>query len=118
MNEKITIWHNLRCSKSRAAFNLLKENNIEAEVFYYLKEAISEKELKNLLKMLDMKASDLVRKTEKIYKELKLKDATESQLIKAMLANPRLIERPIVIKNNKAVIGRPIENVIELLELG
>jgi len=116
--EKITIWHNPRCSKSRATFNLLEENKIEMEVFKYLVEPSTEKDIKELLKKLDFTARDLMRKKEKIYKELDLKnEENEDKLIVAMVENPQLIERPIVVKGNKAVIGRPIENVTELLDI-
>ena len=116
--EKVTIWHNPRCSKSRATFNLLEENNIEMTVIKYLIEPSTEKKLKELLIKLDFTARDLMRKKEKIYKELDLKnEENEEKLITAMVQNPKLIERPIVIKGDKAVIGRPIDNVIELLGL-
>jgi arsenate reductase len=116
--EKVTIWHNPRYSKSRATFNLLEENNIEMTVIKYLIEPSTEKELKELLIKLDFTARDLMRKKEKIYKELDLKnEENEEKLITAMVQNPKLIERPIVIKGDKAVIGRPIDNVIELLGL-
>jgi len=115
--EKITIWHNPRCSKSRNSVALLEEKGIEAEVVKYLDEVPSVEELKNMLKMLGMSsARELMRTKEAVYKELNLKEETsEEALLKAMIANPKLIERPIVIKGNKAVIGRPIEKIIELL---
>jgi len=116
--EKITIWHNPRCSKSRATFNLLEENKIDMKVIKYLVDPPTENELKELLIKLDFTARDLMRKKEKIYKELDLKnEENEEKLITAMVQNPKLIERPIVIKGDKAVIGRPIDNVIELLGL-
>ncbi len=116
--EKITIWHNPRCSKSRATFNLLEENKIDMKVIKYLVDPPTESELKELLIKLDFTARDLMRKKEKIYKELDLKnEENEEKLITAMVQNPKLIERPIVIKGDKAVIGRPIDNVIELLGL-
>jgi len=115
--EKITIWHNPRCSKSRDSFKLLEEKGLEAEVVKYLEEVPTKEELQNMLKMLGMdSAQELMRKKETIYKELNLKDETsEEALLEAMIANPKLIERPIVIKGNRAVIGRPIEKVVELL---
>lgn len=115
--EKVTIWHNPRCSKSRNSNNLLEERDIEVEVFKYLDESITTEQLSDILSMLNMKPQELMRKGEDIYKELNLKDEEdEAKLIEAMIANPKLIERPIVIKGNRAVIGRPIENVVELLE--
>lgn len=115
--DKITIWHNPRCSKSRASLVLLEEKGIEAEVVKYLDEVPSKEALENMLKMLGMNsARELMRTKESIYQELNLKEErSEEALIKAMLTNPKLIERPIVVKGNKAVIGRPIEKVVELL---
>ena len=115
--EKITIWHNPRCSKSRDSFKLLEESGVEAEVVKYLEEVPTKEELQNMLKMLGMNsAQELMRTKEAIYKELNLKEeSSEEALLEAMIANPKLIERPIVVKGNRAVIGRPIEKVVELL---
>ena len=111
------IFHNPRCSKSRETLALIKSKKVEHEVFLYLEEKITQKYLKEVIAKLGIKASDLVRKSEKIYKEeFKDKTLTESQWIKAMVANPKLIERPIVIKGKKAVIGRPPENVLKLMK--
>jgi len=115
MND-IKIWHNPRCSKSRDSFKLLEEKGINAQVVKYLENVPTKEELRELLKMLDISARELMRTKEAIYKELNLKDETsEEALIEAMVANPKLIERPIVIRGNKAVIGRPIERVVELI---
>ena len=112
----IQIWHNPRCSKSRDSFKLLEEKGIDAEVVKYLENIPTKEELRELLQMLDMTARELMRTKEAVYKELNLKDETsEEALIEAMITNPKLIERPIVIRDNKAVIGRPIEKVIDLL---
>ena len=113
----ITLWHNPRCSKSRDSLKLLEERGIEAHVIKYLENVPSKEELKSILTMLGTNsARELMRTKEAVYKELNLKDETsEEKLIEAMLKNPKLIERPIIIKDNKAVIGRPIEKVIELL---
>jgi arsenate reductase len=114
--ETIKIWHNPRCSKSRDSFKLLEEKGIDAEVVKYLEDVPTKEELKELLGMLDMSARELMRTKEVVYKELNLKDeSSEEALIEAMVANPKLIERPIVIRGDKAVIGRPIEKVIELI---
>jgi len=114
--ESIKIWHNPRCSKSRDSFKLLEERGIDAEVVKYLENVPTKEELTELLKMLDMSARELMRTKEAVYKELNLKDEnSEEALIEAMVANPKLIERPIVIRGKKAVIGRPIEKVVELL---
>ena len=114
---KVTIWHNPRCSKSRNAVVLLEEQGVEAEVVKYLDTPPSKEELAQMLKMLGITARELMRTKEDIYKELKLKDVNdENALIEAMVANPKLIERPIVIKDGKAAIGRPIENIVELIK--
>ena len=113
---KVTIWHNPRCSKSRAVNTLLEEQGVEAEVVKYLDEELTISQLTELLGMLGIGSRELMRTKETIYKELNLKEENDPQkLIEAMVAHPKLIERPIVIKEGKAVIGRPIENVIELL---
>ena len=112
----ITIWHNPKCSKSRASFALLDEKDMDVEVVNYLDTPPTEDELKALLVMLGMQPRELMRTKEDIYKALNLKSEEDNAtLIKAMVENPKLIERPIVIKGDKAVIGRPIENVVELL---
>jgi arsenate reductase len=112
----IKIYHNTRCSKSREACSILAENNIEAEVIEYLKTPPTENEIKELLQMLKMKAEDIVRKNEALYKEKYAnKNLTEAQWVKVLSENPILIERPIIVKGKKAVIGRPPERVLELL---
>ncbi len=113
----VTIWYNPRCSKSRASLELLEEQNVETEVFKYLDETLTKEAINSLLKKLGMSARELMRTGEDIYKELGLKDINdEAKLVEAMVQNPRLIERPIVINGNVAVSGRPIENVIELIK--
>lgn len=113
----VTIWHNPRCSKSRNAATLLEEKGVDAEVVKYLDTPPSKEELVEMLKMLGISARELMRTKEAIYKELDLKNENdEEKLIAAMVDNPKLIERPIVIKDGKAAIGRPIENIIALLD--
>jgi len=113
----VTIWHNPRCSKSRAVNALLEEQGVEAEVVKYLDESLTVSQLKALLGLLGIEPRELMRTKEAIYRELNLKEENDPQkLIEAMVAHPKLIERPIVIKGDRAVIGRPIEKVIELLE--
>ena len=113
----IKIWHNPRCSKSRNALALLEENGVEAEVVKYLETPPTKEVLKEVLDMLGISARELMRTKEEIYKSLGLKDIEdEEKLIAAMVENPKLIERPIIIKEGKAVIGRPIENVLELID--
>lgn len=114
----IKIYHNPRCSKSRDSYKLLEEKNIDFETIEYLKTPLTKEELTTLLSKLDIPANELIRKGEQVYKDnFKGKDISESEWINAMIKYPKLIERPIVVKGNKAVIGRPIEKVIDLLEL-
>jgi arsenate reductase len=113
----IIIWHNPRCSKSRNAAQLLEEKGINAAIVKYLETPPTKGEIEVVLKMLGISARELMRTKEDIYKELGLKDVEdEEKLIEAMATHPKLIERPIVIKEGKAAIGRPIEKIIELLE--
>ena len=110
------VWHNPRCSKSRQALKLLEDQGVDARVYKYLDEKPSELEIKALLEALDISAKDLMRKKEEIYKTLGLaKVEDEDVLIKAMHENPQLIERPIIIKDSKAIIGRPPELVLDLI---
>ena len=115
--DKLTILHNPKCSKSREALKILEQNGINAEIVKYLDTPPSENELRNILKMLGINARDLMRTKEDIYKELNLKEVQdEDALIKAMAEYPKLIERPIIIKDNKAVVGRPPSKVLELIK--
>ncbi|OAD45033.1 arsenate reductase (glutaredoxin) [Polaribacter atrinae] len=112
----IKIYHNPRCSKSRQGLEILENSKKEFEIVKYLEEIPTEKELTEIIKLLDITPFQLVRKTEKIWKEnYKGKELSDSEIIKAMVANPKLIERPIIINNNKAVIGRPPENIISII---
>ena len=109
------IYHNPRCSKSRETLKLLQENNADFEVVEYLKTIPSRLELKDLLMKLNLKAEDIIRKTESVFKEkFKGKAFLEEEWIQIMIENPKLIERPIVVRGNKAVLGRPPENVKQL----
>ena len=112
-----TIHHNPRCSKSRQTLALLEERGIEPLVVDYLKAPPSAAELQAILKKLKMKPRDLIRKGEAVYKELGLdsEKLTDEKLIRAMVDNPILIERPIVVAGGKAKIGRPPESVLEIL---
>ena len=113
----ITIYHNPKCSKSREALAYLKEQGKEIEIREYLKDTPSKKELQALLKKLNVKATDIIRKGETIYKEnYKNKSLSEDEWIDILVEHPILIERPIVIHNQKAAIGRPLENVMALVE--
>ena len=110
------IYHNPRCRKSRETLALLENKGIKPEIVLYLDNPPSKKELKEIIAKLGIEAEQLVRKTEAIYKEnYKGKTLSESQWVKAMLDNPKLIERPIVINGKKAMIGRPPEKILEIL---
>jgi arsenate reductase len=111
----VTIWHNPRCSKSRQTLALLRENGVEPEVRLYLEDAPSPAELDAALEVLGLPPSGLVRKGEAEFKALGLKGAPEEAVLAAMAAHPRLIERPVVFKGGRAVLGRPPEAVLELL---
>ncbi len=113
----VTIYHNPRCSKSRQTLALIEEKGVTPEIVLYLESAPTADTLQGLLKKLGISARQLLRKGEDAYKEQNLKDdsLTEAQLIEAMTTYPKLIERPIVVKGDKAVLGRPPENVLELL---
>ncbi len=111
-----TIWHNPRCSKSRQTLALIEEKGIEPVIRTYLDDAPSEAEIKDVLALLNIEPRALMRTGEAIYKELGLKDVDDdAALIKAMAENPKLIERPVVIKGDKARLGRPPEGVLEIL---
>jgi arsenate reductase len=112
----IKIYHNSRCSKSRQGLCILEDSKKDFDVINYLETPPTVKELKELLKMLGFTPIQLVRKGEAIWKEnYKGKDLSDAEIIKAMIENPKLIERPIVVKGDKAVIGRPPENIEQLL---
>jgi len=117
MGDQIVIYHNPRCSKSRATLQLLQERGIEPEIIEYLKTPPSAARLKELLAMLDLSPRELMRKGEEPYKTLGLRDAglDDDTLVAAMVDNPILIERPIVVTDGKARLGRPPEQVLELL---
>ncbi len=115
--QNIQIWHNPKCSKSRNAMTLLEEKGIYADVVKYLESTPTKEQLTEVLKKLNMSARELLRTGEDVYKELNLKDESdEEKLINIMVENPILIERPIIIKGDIAVIARPIENLEELLK--
>jgi len=110
------IWHNNSCGKSRSALQILEENGIKPEVVKYLENPPTAKEIKDVLKKAGIKAHDLIRTGESIYKELyKGKTLSENEWIDAMVEHPILIERPVVIHGDKAVIARPPEKVLEIL---
>ena len=115
--KSVRIYHNPRCSKSRQTLALLESGGVEPEIVEYLKQAPEFDELDNILKMLGIEPRELMRRHEKPYQDNNLDDAALSRedLINAMIANPVLIERPIVIEGGRAIIGRPPEKVLELI---
>ncbi|MEE2683974.1 MAG: arsenate reductase (glutaredoxin) [Pseudomonadota bacterium] len=114
---KIIIYHNPRCSKSRAALKLLKEKNQDPEIFLYLQDILSQSKIRSLIKMLNIPIREILRKGEEEYKRNNLNDEniSDEELINFMIKFPKIIERPIIIKGDKAVIGRPPENILKLL---
>ena len=113
---KFKIYHNPRCSKSRQTLKILMDNGIEPEILEYLKDVPTIAVLKTVLKKLGLSPNQILRKGEAIFKEkYKGQDLSDDQWLAAMVENPKLIERPIVINGNKAVLGRPPENVLELI---
>ena len=112
----IRIIHNPRCSKSRQGVALLEDSGKEFTIVSYLKEPLTKQELVSILKKLEMEPLELVRKNESIWKEnYKGKTLSETEIIEAMIESPKLIERPIVINNKKAIVGRPPENIKQIL---
>jgi arsenate reductase len=113
----IRIFHNPRCSKSRATLALLQERGLEPEITLYLESPPDADELQSILQMLGLSARELMRKGEAEFREQGLADEslTESELIAALVASPRLIERPIVLANGRAAIGRPPDAVLNIL---
>lgn len=116
-SDNITIYINPKCSKCRLSLELLDVNNVDVKVIEYLNTPPDKAELTKILQLLNMEPRDLMRQFEAPYKELKLDDAclSKDQLIMAMIENPILIERPIVINGNKATIGRPPEKILDIL---
>jgi len=114
-SEPVTIWHNPRCGKSRAALALLRERGVEPQIVEYLKTPPSATELRTVLSKLGLKPEQLLRKGEDAYRALEGEALSEAQWLEAMTRNPILIERPIVIKGERARVGRPPEKVLELL---
>lgn len=111
-----TIWHNPRCSKSRQTLALIEEKEGTPDIRLYLDEGPSSDEIEAVLAMLEIEPRALMRKGEALYKELGLAAIDDNKaLIEAMVANPKLIERPVVIKDGKARLGRPPESVMEIL---
>ncbi len=114
--EGIKIYHNPRCRKSREALNIIQNHGVEPEVVLYLETPPSRKEIQDVLTKLEMSPIELVRKEEKLYKEsYRDKELSDEEWIRVLADNPKLIQRPVVIKGKKAIIGRPPESVEVLL---
>ena len=112
----ITIYHNTRWGKSRKTLQLLRDNGFEPNIIDYLKYPPNVKELKEICRKLDLTANDIIRKNEKEYKQLNIsRHDSNDDIINEIVRHPRLLERPIVIKGEKGIIGRPPENVLILL---
>jgi arsenate reductase (glutaredoxin) len=116
MSEMVRVYHNARCSKSRSACRLLEENGVTLEIVEYLKTPPARDELAGLLKKLGLPAEAIVRTGEDIYKsDFKGRTLSEDEWLDALVAHPILIERPIAVRGERAVLGRPPEKVLELL---
>jgi arsenate reductase len=116
MMQEVTIWHNARCSKSRSTLALLKEHGHEPSVVSYLEDVPSAHEITRVLGLLELEPRSLMRTKEAVYRELGLADESDDEaLIRAMVENPILIERPIVICGDRAAIGRPPESVLSVI---
>lgn len=113
----IKIYHNPRCSKSRQTLELINDRGIQPTIIEYLNTPPDKSELKNILALLNLKPRDLMRHKEQVYREMNLDDPnlSDEALIDAMIQNPILMERPIVITNGKAALGRPPETILEIL---
>lgn len=112
----ITIYHNPRCSKSRQGLAILENSGKEFTVVKYLDDTLTKSQLKKIISYLGINPIDLLRKNETIWKsDYKGKELSDEQIIKAMINNPKLIERPIVVNNTKAVVGRPPESILNIL---
>ena len=115
-NDKAVIYHNPKCSKSRETLQILQDNNVESEIIEYLDDPPTAQELKNIITMLGVSARELMRSTEPIYKETNLDDdMSDDDIIAAICENPVLLQRPIVVSGNKAIIGRPPSRVLEII---
>ena len=117
MKNKITIYHNPKCSKSRKALEIIKSKNIEPTIILYLVNKLSKAEVKNLLSKLGLSIRGIQRTGEEEFKnnDLKNENLSDDELLEFLIKFPKLLQRPIVVKNSKAVIGRPPENILNLL---
>jgi arsenate reductase len=114
-SDTMMLYHNPRCSKSRQALAILEERGEDFQIRKYMDDLPTEQELRTLLQHLNMTASELIRKGEAAFKEQALANASEDELVVAMLSDPKLIERPILVVGQRAVVGRPPERILDLL---
>ena len=114
---KTVIYHNPRCSKSRKALEILRQEQCDPEVVHYLDSPPDQTELKRIVELLGLSARDLLRTTEAVYQEKNLdrNTLTDDQIIAIIVSNPVLMQRPVVVRGNQAIIGRPPEKVLEIL---
>ena len=117
MNKEVIIYHNPKCSKSRQALEIIKSKNFEPTIILYLVNKLSKTEVENLLSKLELSIRDILRTGEDEYKNnnLKNENLSDDELMDFLIKFPKLLQRPIVVKNSKAVIGRPPENILNLL---
>lgn len=115
--EKLTIYHNPKCSKSRETLSILKDNNKTPEIIQYLKQPISSQALRNIVTKLNVSPKELVRTADQAYKDtgLEIDSMTDGEVIEAICNHPEILQRPIVICGDKAVIGRPPGNVLDII---
>ena len=112
------IYHNPRCKKSREALEFLKNKKLDYQIHYYLENHLTSKELKSIIEKIKLKPSDIVRKNEKDWKEIPNRnDLTENEILNTLVLNPKLIERPIVTNENLGVLARPLENLVQFLDI-
>ena len=109
------IYHNPMWSKSRESVKILTENNIPFKIIEYMKNGISKEELKNIIEILKIKTKDIIRTSDPKFKELKIDIDNEAQAFEAIVNNPRILQRPVILYNKKCVIGRPPEKILEIL---
>ena len=113
--KSIVIYHNQKCSKSRKALEYIKNKNITPKIKLYLEEEITVKEIKNLLKILSIKPIDLIRQHEEEFESYRNKELSDEEIFTLLIKYPKLIERPIIVSDNKAILGRPPEKVLEII---
>ena len=116
-NDRFVIYHNPRCSKSRETLQLLEDNGVDAEVVDYLEDPPTPEELKRIIEMLGVPARDLLRSTEQVYRDADLDDdsLSDDEIIDAICEYPALMQRPIVVAGDRAIIGRPPSRVLEII---